>query len=74
MLAADGTRGADNPSPTQVWGALAIEQQERVIHLLAHLAWRWRPSRTPLRPTVKCQGQQLERGNRNEPGTLDSNE
>jgi hypothetical protein len=37
----DGARGAaDNPSPTQVWGALAIEQQERVIHLLAHLACR----------------------------------
>jgi len=28
----------DNPPPLQVWGALATEQQERVIHLLAQLA------------------------------------
>jgi hypothetical protein len=40
MLAAEYARGADNASPTQVWGALATEQQERVIHLLAHLACR----------------------------------
>jgi hypothetical protein len=29
---------ADNAAPLQVWGALAIEQRERVIHLLAQLA------------------------------------
>jgi len=39
MLVADRVAGAgDNSAPTQVWGALATEQQERVIRLMAQLA------------------------------------
>ena len=39
LFAADRLAGADdNPAPTQVGGALAAEQQERVIRLMAQLA------------------------------------
>ena len=57
MLAADRVRGAaDNPSPTQVWGALATEQQERVIHLLAHLACRLALAPVTCPPQEVCHG------------------
>ncbi len=37
-LAADRPPDAGDNTPTQVWGALALEQQERVIRLMAQLA------------------------------------
>jgi hypothetical protein len=36
--APDRPLGLADPPPTTVWTALATEQQERVIHLLAQLA------------------------------------
>jgi hypothetical protein len=39
MLTADSVPGTvDTPIPMHVWDALAAEQQERVIRLMAHLA------------------------------------
>lgn len=37
-LAADRPADVSDNAPMQVWGALALEQQERVIRLMAHLA------------------------------------
>ncbi len=49
MPIADGVPGAvDTPIPMHVWDALAAEQQERVIRLMAHLACAL--ATTPLAP------------------------